>query len=389
MNNSFYICVRRLLPPASYQVLGAVPLGEGVAKNAAGGWSEGKTFPSYLKIFGGTTMPTDNKSEIVIFKTADEKISVDVRFEGETVWLTQAQLVDLYGSSKANVSEHIKHIFEEEELSKEATVRKFRTVQTEGNRNVEREVEYYNLDMIISLGYRIKSKIATQFRQWATKRLNEYIRKGFTMDDERLKEAGGGDYWKELLSRIRDIRSSEKVMYRQVLDLYATSADYNPKSAESVAFFKMVQNKLHYAVNRQTAAEIIYDRADSEKDFMGLTSFKGADVTLEDVRIAKNYLSEKELKKLNALVSAFFDMAEYQAENHNVMHMSDYVEQLDRTIKSVGEEVLEGAGKISHKKAMEKAEGEYRKYQVKTLSSAEKAYIETLKELKRIEGKKK
>ena len=241
--------------------------------------------------------------------------------------------------------------------------------------------------MIISLGYRIKSKIATQFRQWATKRLNEYIRKGFTIDDERLKEAGGGDYWKELLAR--DIRSSEKVMYRQVLDLYATSVDYNPKSAESVAFFKMVQNKLHYAINRQTAAEIIYDRADCEKDFMGLTSFKGADVTLEDVRIAKNYLSEKELKKLNALVSAFFDMAEYQAENHNVMHMSDYVEQLDRTIKSVGEEVLEGAGKISHKKAMEKAEGEYRKYQVKTLSSVEKAYIETLKELKRIEGKKK
>lgn len=208
--------------------------------------------------------------------------------------------------------------------------------------------------MIISLGYRIKSRIATQFRQWATKRLNEYIRKGFTMDDERLKEASGGDYWKELLARIRDIRSSEKVMYRQVLDLYAASADYNPKSAESVAFFKMVQNKLHYAVNRQIAVEIIYDRADSEKDFMGLTSFKGADVTLEDVRIAKNYLSEKELKKLNALVLAFFDMAEYQAENHNVMHMSDYVEQFDRTIKSVGEEVLEGAGKSATKKPWKK-----------------------------------
>lgn len=206
--------------------------------------------------------------------------------------------------------------------------------------------------MIISLGYRIKSKIATQFRQWATKRLNEYIRKGFTIDDERLKEAGGGDYWKELLAR--DIRSSEKVMYRQVLDLYATSADYNPKSAESVAFFKMVQNKLHYAINRQTAAEIIYDRADCEKDFMGLTSFKGADVTLEDVRIAKNYLSEKELKKLNALVSAFFDMAEYQAENHNVMHMSDYVEQLDLTIKSVGEEVLEVPEKSATKKPWKK-----------------------------------
>ena len=267
-------------------------------------------------------MPTENKSEIVIFKTADDKISVDVRSEGETVWLTQTQLMDLYSSSKANVSEHIKHIFEEGELEEDSVVRNFRTTAADGK---SYQTKYYNLDMIISLGYRIKSKIATQFRQWATKRLNEYIRKGFTMDGERLKQAGGGDYWKELLSRIRDIRSSEKVMYRQVLDLYATSADYNPKSAESIAFFKMVQNKLHYAVNReffnlrcisnkklvseasQTAAEIIYDRADSEKDFMGLTSFKGAAVTLDDVRIAKNYLSEKELKKLNALVSAFFD----------------------------------------------------------------------------------
>ena len=329
----------------------------------------------------------ENKSEIVIFKTSDDKISVDVRFEGETVWLSQQQMAELYQTSRTNVVEHIKNIYEEEELDADSTCRNFRQVQKEGNRNVSREIPFYNLDMIISLGYRVKSKIATQFRQWATKRLNEYIRKGFTMDDERLKEAGGGDYWKELLARIRDIRSSEKVMYRQVLDLYATSADYNPKSAESVAFFKMVQNKLHYAVSKQTAAEIIYDRADSEKDFMGLTSFKGADVTLDDVRIAKNYLSEKELKKLNALVSAFFDVAEYQAENHNVMHMSDYVEQLDRTIHSVGEEVLEGAGKISHKKAMEKAEGEYRKYQVKTLSSVEKAYIETLKELNKIENK--
>ena len=330
-----------------------------------------------------------NTGEIVIFKTSENNVSIDVRFEGETVWLSQQQMADLYQTSRTNIVEHIKHIYEEEELEADSTCRNFRQVQKEGNRNVSREIPFYNLDMIISLGYRIKSKIATQFRQWATKHLNEYIRKGFTMDDERLKQAGGGDYWKELLARIRDIRSSEKVMYRQVLDLYATSVDYNPKSQESVSFFKMVQNKLHYAVNRQTAAEIIYDRADSEKEFMGLTSFKGADVTLDDVRIAKNYLSEKELKKLNALVSAFFDMAEYQAENHNEMHMSDYVEQLDRTIKSVGEEVLEGAGKISHKNAMEKAEGEYRKYQVKTLSSAEKAYIETLKELKQIESKEK
>lgn len=334
-------------------------------------------------------MAENKTGEIVIYQTENGQTKIDVRFEDETVWLTQQQMAELYQTSRTNIVEHIKHIYEEEELEADSTCRKFRQVQNEGNRNVSREIPFYNLDMIISLGYRIKSKVATQFRRWATKRLNEYIRKGFTMDDERLKHAGGGDYWKELLDRIRDIRSSEKVMYRQVLDLYATSVDYNPKSAESVAFFKMVQNKLHYAVNHQTAAEIIYDRADSKKELMGLTSFKGADVTLEDVRIAKNYLSEKELKKLNALVSAFFDIAEYQAENHNEMHMSDYVEQLDRTIKSVGEEVLEGAGKISHKKAIDKAEGEYRKYQVKTLSSAEKAYVETLKELKSIENKEK
>ena len=324
------------------------------------------------------------KDKVVIFKTADDKVSIDVHFEGETVWLTIDDMASLFEKSRSTINEHILNIFEEGELEKENVVRKI------GNSDFSsKPTNYYNLDVIISVGYRVKSLRGTQFRQWATKRLNEYIRKGFTMDDERLKEAGGGDYWKELLARIRDIRSSEKVMYRQVLDLYATSADYNPKSAESVVFFKMVQNKLHYAVSKQTAAEIIYDRADSEKDFMGLTSFKGADVTLDDVRIAKNYLSEKELKKLNALVSAFFDVAEYQAENHNVMHMSDYVEQLDRTIHSVGEDVLEGAGKISHKNAMKKAEGEYRKYQVKTLSSVEKAYIETLKELNKIENKRK
>lgn len=329
------------------------------------------------------TLPSQyNTGDIIIFKSEDGAVHVDVVFSGETVWLTIDSMTKLFGKSRSTINEHILNIFSEGELKEEDSVRKI------GNSDFStKPTNYYNLDVIISVGYRVKSLRGTQFRQWATKRLNEYIRKGFTMDDERLKEAGGGDYWKELLARIRDIRSSEKVMYRQVLDLYATSVDYNPKSQESVVFFKMVQNKLHYAVNRQTAAEIIYDRADSDKEFMGLTSFKGADVTLDDVRIAKNYLSEKELKKLNALVSAFFDVAEYQAENHNVMHMSDYVEQLDRTIHSVGEDVLEGAGKISHKKAMEKAEGEYRKYQVKTLSSAEKAYIETLKELKSIENK--
>ena len=325
-----------------------------------------------------------SSGEIVIFKTKDNQVSVDVRFEDETVWLTQAQLVALYQSSKANISEHIKHIFEEGELEENSVVRNFRTTAADGKAY---QTKYYNLDMIISLGYRVKSIIATQFRQWATKRLNEYIRKGFTLDDERLKLAGGGNYWKELLDRIRDIRSSEKVMYRQVLDLYATSVDYNPKSSESLAFFKMVQNKLHYAVNRQTAAEIIYTRADGDKDFMGLTSFKGSDVTLSDIKIAKNYLTDKELRKLNRIVSAFFDAAEYQAENHYAMHMGDYVEQLDRTIQSFGEDVLDGAGKISHKKALDKAEKEYRKYQVKTISPVEQAYIDNLKELEKLAKK--
>ena len=245
---------------------------------------------------------TENKTgEIVIFKTADDKVSIDVHFEGETVWLTIDDMASLFEKSRSTINEHILNIFEEGELEKENVVRKI------GNSDFStKPTNYYNLDVIISVGYRVKSLRGTQFRQWATKRLNEYIRKGFTMDDERLKEAGGGDYWKELLARIRDIRSSEKVMYRQVLDLYATSADYNPKSAESVAFFKMVQNKLHYAVSKQTAAEIIYDRADCEKDFMGLTSFKGADVTLDDVRIAKNYAGHVNLIPVNPIKERYY-----------------------------------------------------------------------------------
>ena len=246
-------------------------------------------------------------NEILLYSDENGKTNVSVRFADEDVWVTAVHLAEIYNTTRQNIGQHIENIYKDEELPREATIKKFFIVQQEGSRQVKREIDHYNLDIIIAIGYRVQSDVAVRFRRWATQRLNEYIRKGFTMDDERLKQAGGGDYWKELLARIRDIRSSEKVMYRQVLDLYATSVDYNPKSSESIAFFKMVQNKLHYAVNRQTAAEIIYDRADSEKEFMGLTSFKGADVTLEDVRIAKNYLSEKELKKLNALVSAFFD----------------------------------------------------------------------------------
>ena len=325
----------------------------------------------------------ENKGDIVIYKTQDGLTKINVKFEDETVWLTQAQLVELYQTSKSNISEHIKHIFEEGELSQESTVRNFRTVQIEGNREVSREQVYYNLDMIISLGYRVKSIVATQFRRWATELIKEYLKKGYALDDNRLKELGGGDYWKELLERIRDIRSSEKVMYRQVLDLYATSADYNPKSAESIAFFKMVQNKLHFATHGNTAAEVIYNRADAEKDFMGLTTFSGDFPTKKDVVIAKNYLSEKELKVLNNLVSAYFDLAEINAIEHNTMYMADYVEQLDKILSSTGKGILENAGSISHKQAVEKAEAEYQKFIQKNLSPVEKAYLEVIKNLEK------
>ncbi|MBQ5877994.1 MAG: virulence RhuM family protein [Treponema sp.] len=320
---------------------------------------------------------------MVIYKTQDGLTKINVKFEDETVWLTQAQLVELYQTSKSNISEHIKHIFEEGELSQESTVRNFRTVQIEGNREVSREQVYYNLDMIISLGYRVKSIVATQFRRWATELIKEYLKKGYALDDNRLKELGGGDYWKELLERIRDIRSSEKVMYRQVLDLYATSADYNPKSAESIAFFKMVQNKLHFATHGNTAAEVIYNRADAEKDFMGLTTFSGDFPTKKDVVIAKNYLSEKELKVLNNLVSAYFDLAEINAIEHNTMYMADYVEQLDKILSSTGKDILENAGSVSHKQAIEKAEAEYQKFIQKNLSPVEKEYLEVIKNLEK------
>ncbi len=323
----------------------------------------------------------DNNGEIIIYQTDDGLTHIDVKMEDETVWLTQAQLVQLYQTSRSNVSEHIKHIFEEGELEERAVVRKFRTTAADGKNY---NTTYYNLDIIISLGYRIKSSIATNFRRWATERLKEYMIKGFTMDDERLKQLGGGSYWKELLDRIRDIRSSEKVLYRQVLDLYATSVDYDPTSAESVRFFKIVQNKLHYAAHGHTAAEVIYQRADASKPFMGLKTFKGEMPVLSDVKVAKNYLDEDELKILNNLVSGYFDFAEVQAMRHNPMHMSDYIEHLDRILSTTGEKLLEGAGTVSHKQAMEKAEQEYRKYQVETLSPVEEAYLETIRETEKL-----
>ena len=333
-------------------------------------------------------VPEDNQGDIVIYQTEDGGTKIDVRFEGETVWLTQQQMAELFGSSRTNIVEHIRHIYEEGELDEASTCRKFRQVRDEGGRQVSREIPHYNLDMIISLGYRVKSRIATHFRRWATERLKEYMLKGFTMDDERLKELGGGKYWKELLARIRDIRSSEKVMYRQVLDLYATSIDYDPNSAESIAFFKMVQNKLHYAAHGHTAAEVIYERADADKPFMGLTAFSGDFPTAKDIGIAKNYLTEEELRVLNGIVSGYFDFAEVQAMRHRPMHMSDYVEHLDRVLSSTGEQLLVGAGKVSHKQAIEKANREYQRFVVQNLSPVEEAYLQTIKEVEKTAKKK-
>ena len=324
---------------------------------------------------------TDEYGEILIYQTDDGQTNIEVKIEDDTVWLTQQQMSELFQTSRTNVVEHIKHIYEEGELDEISTCRNFRQVRKEGNREVTRQIPHYNLDMIISLGYRIKSVIATRFRQWATKRLKEYMIKGFTIDDERLKGNGGGNYWKELLDRIRDIRSSEKVLYRQVLDLYATSVDYNPHSEESVRFFKIVQNKLHYAAHGHTAAEVIYQRADAEKPFMGLTSFAGELPALKDIGIAKNYLEENELKVLNNLVSGYFDLAEINAIEHKPMYMDDYVKQLDSVLSSGNRKLLNGAGSVSHKQALEKAKAEYRKYQEITLTPVEKAYLESIKEV--------
>ncbi len=323
----------------------------------------------------------DENGDIIIYQTDDGLTKIDVKVQNETVWLSQQQMAELFCTSRTNVIEHINNIYLEEELDKNSTCQNFRQVRKEGNRNVSREIPFYNLDMIISLGYRIKSKVATNFRKWATERLKEYMIKGFTMDDERLKGNGGGNYWRELLARIKDIRSSEKVLYRQVLDLYATAVDYNPKDEKSIKFFKIVQNKLHYATHGHTASEVIYERADSEKPFMGLTTFKGDIPILSDVVIAKNYLSEEELKVLSNLVSGYFDFAEIQAIRHNPMYMEDYIKQLDTILSSTGERLLIGAGTVSHEQAIEKAKSEYKKYQVKTISPVEKEYLKTLKEI--------
>lgn len=328
----------------------------------------------------------DEQGNIVIYQSEDGRIRLDVRLEDKTVWLTQEQIAMLFNKGRSTITEHISNIFKEGELEENKVCRKIRHTTQHGaieGKSQLKEVKLYNLDVIISVGYRVKSIQGTRFRQWATERLHEYIVKGFALDDERLKNLGGGSYWKELLDRIRDIRSSEKVLYRQVLDLYATAVDYDPRSETSRQFFKIVQNKLHYAAHGHTAAEVIYERADADKPFMGLTTFKGELPCINDVKIAKNYLSADELKILNNLVSGYFDFAEIQALRHRPMYMEDYVRQLDNNITSIGEELLTDGGSISHEEAMEKAVAEYRKYQVKTLSPVEQAYLESIKSVEK------
>ena len=318
------------------------------------------------------------ENKVIIYTANDGKTKIDVKLDEETLWLTQAQMCELYQSSKSNVSEHIKHIFEEGELNEESVVRKFRTTAADGK---EYLVSHYNLDMIIALGYRVRSIIATRFRQWATERLKEYIVKGFTLVDERLKKLGGGSYWKELLERIRDIRASEKVLYRQILEIYATSIDYDPRAQVSQEFFKKVQNKIHYAIHGHTAAELIVERADAEKDFMGLLTFKGNHPTLIEAKTAKNYLNEKELRAMGQLVSGYLDFAERQAEREQVMTMNDWAVYLDRILTMSGEQLLQGSGSVSHEEAMEHATMEYRKYKQRTLSDVERDYLFSIKSI--------
>ena len=323
-------------------------------------------------------MTNKRQNNIIIYENKNGQPVLEVRIEDETVWLTIEQMAELFGKSRSTINEHILNIYKEKELTPEESMRKI------GNSDFStKPTNFYNLDVIISVGYRVKSLQGTHFRIWATQRLKEYIIKGFTMDDERLKNLGGGNYWKELLDRIRDIRSSEKVLYRQVLDLYATSVDYDPQSRESIEFFKIVQNKLHYAAHGHTAAEIIAKRADAGKPFMGLLTFSSGEVTKKDIGIAKNYLKEDELKKLNNIVSAFFDLAEVKAMDHEPMTMKDWIVQLDNLIKAFDGKVLEDAGKVSHKQAMQKVETEYKKYQSQTISRAEKDYLANIKVLER------
>lgn len=327
----------------------------------------------------------NNYGEIVIYQTEDGISRIEVNLKDETVWLSIDQMAELFQRDRSVIGKHVRNIFKEGELKKDSVWAKFAYTASDGKTY---DVDFYNLDVIISVGYRVKSFRGTQFRIWANTVLKEYIIKGYAMDDDRLKGNGGGNYWKELLDRIRDIRSSEKVLYRQVLDLYATSVDYDPKSDESIQFFKIVQNKLHYAAHGHTAAEVIYERADAEKPFMGLTSFSGDLPALKDIGVAKNYLKEDELKILNNLVSGYFDLAEISAIEHKPMYMSDYVAQLDSILSSGNRKLLEGPGNVSHDQALDKAKREYRKYQEITLSPVEEEYLKSIKGIEK-EVKKK
>jgi hypothetical protein len=319
----------------------------------------------------------DKENKIILYKDDDGKVSVNTRFADEDVWLTQAQLVEIYQSSKSNISEHLTNIFADKELEQDSVVRKFRTTATDGKNY---QVMHYNLDVVIALGYRVQSPIAVRFRRWATQRLHEYIQKGFTMDDERLKQ-GGNRYFRELLQRIRDIRSSERNFYQQVTDIYATSTDYDPRAKMTKLFFATVQNKMHYAVHEHTAAELIYERVDNEKPFVGMTNFKGNYVTRDDVKIAKNYLTELELQRLNLLTSQFLDYAEFQALEQNPMTMAEWIAALDDQILRLRKNILEGAGAVSHQEAIEKAEREFEIYREREMRMLESDFDKAVKRL--------
>ena len=325
-----------------------------------------------------------NQSEMIIYQTEDGLTKVNVTCEADTFWLSLDQMAELFQRDKSVISRHIRNIFAEGELVRDSVVAKNATTAADGK---SYQVEYYNLDVIISVGYRVKSQRGVQFRIWASRIIKEYMKKGFAMDDQRLKELGGGNYFRELLERIRDIRASEKVFYRQVLEIYATSIDYDPRAEISVEFFKKVQNKIHYAVSGETAAEVIYHRADAEKEFMGLMSFAGEQPTLSEAKIAKNYLNEKELRAMGQLVSGYLDFAERQAEREQAMTMADWARHLDGILTSTGEKLLIGAGSVSHEAAMTKAETEYKKYKNRVLSGVEKDYLQSVKELGAISGK--
>lgn len=326
-------------------------------------------------------------NDIIIYNTEDGKAKINLQYGDGTVWLSQLEIAELFQTTKQNVSKHVKAIYLEGELEERATVNYKLTVQKEGNRKISRQLAYYNLDMILAIGYRVRSIRGVQFRNYASNVLKEYLIKGFAMDDERLKNLGGGNYFKELLDRIRDIRSSEKVFYRQVLDLFATSIDYDAKNEEAKKFFATVQNKMHFAIHHHTASELIYTRVDSDKDFMGLSTFQGELPTLEEAKVAKNYLSAEELKSLNALVSGYLDFAERQAQREVKMTMKDWREHVDRILSATGEDLLIGNGRVSREMMVDKVNQEYKKYSSKTLSQVERDYLAEIKNIENIAKK--